>query len=142
MDAWNSSEAPFGSLRNNHRIGRFTSSRHVYTVYAILQEHEVSTYINRWPYFPSALCLVIVAPSYFAPTPHPSSFVAHAFRLSFFLDYIVMDRLPMELATNIAGHIAEQSYAPMDDLASLRATYSFMRRVCDTAEVGRRIPLH
>ena len=47
-----------------------------------------------------------------------------------------MDQLPMELAMDIAGHIAEQSYAPMDDLASLRATYSFMRMVCSTVEVG------
>ena len=30
----------------------------------------------------------------------------------------------------------------MDDLASLWSTYSFMRKVCSTAEVGRRIPLH
>ena len=29
----------------------------------------------------------------------------------------------------------------MDDLASLWATNSFMRRVCGTAEVGRCIPL-
>ena len=29
----------------------------------------------------------------------------------------------------------------MDDLASLRATYSDMRKVCGIAEVGRRIPL-
>ena len=47
----------------------------------------------------------------------------------------------MELAMDIAGHIVEQSYAPMDDLASLWATCSFMRRVCGTAEVVRRIPL-
>jgi hypothetical protein len=36
MDTWNSSEAPFGSSRKNHRIGRFTSPRHVYTVYTTL----------------------------------------------------------------------------------------------------------
>ena len=48
----------------------------------------------------------------------------------------------MELTTNIIGRIAKQSYALMDDLANLWATYSFMRRVCGTAEVGRRIPLH
>ena len=52
-----------------------------------------------------------------------------------------MDRLPMELAADITGRVAEQSYAPMDDLASLRPTCLFMRRVCGTAEVGRRIPL-
>jgi hypothetical protein len=52
-----------------------------------------------------------------------------------------MDWLLIELATDIASHVAEQSYAPMDDLASLRATCSFMRRVCATAKVGRRIPL-
>jgi hypothetical protein len=38
-----------------------------------------------------------------------------------------MDWLPMELAT--------------DDLASLWATCSFMRRVCDIAEVSQHIPL-
>ena len=54
----------------------------------------------------------------------------------------MMDWLPMELAVDIVGHVAEQSYAPMDDLASLQATCSFTRRVCGTAEVGRCIPLH
>jgi hypothetical protein len=29
----------------------------------------------------------------------------------------------------------------MDDLASLRATYSDMRKVCGTTEVDRHIPL-
>ena len=140
-DAWNSSEAPFGSSRKNHRIGRFTSSRHVYTVYAILQEHGVSAYINRRPYFPNTLFLVVVTPSYFAPVPHLSSFVVRALRLCFFLGYVMMDRLPMELAVDIAGRIVEQSYAPMDELASLWATYTFMRSVCGTAEYGRRIPL-
>ena len=53
----------------------------------------------------------------------------------------MMDWFLMELAADIAGRIAKQSYAPMDDLASLRATCSFMRRVCGTAEVGRCIPL-
>ena len=43
---------------------------------------------------------------------------------------------------DIAGHVAEQSYAPMDDLAILQATCSFMHRVCGTAEVDRCIPLH
>ena len=52
-----------------------------------------------------------------------------------------MDWLSMEVAEDIAGHVAKQSNAPMDDLASLRATYLDMRRVCGTAEVGRRIPL-
>ena len=47
----------------------------------------------------------------------------------------------MELATYIAGRIAEQSYAPMDDLASLWATCLFMHRVCCTAEVDRHLPL-
>ena len=53
----------------------------------------------------------------------------------------MMDRLSVDLAADIAGCIIEQSYAPMDDLASLRATCSDMRKVCGTAEVGRRIPL-
>jgi hypothetical protein len=52
--------------------------RHIYTVYAILQERGVSACINRWPYFPSALCLVVVAPSYSALTPHPSLFIVCA----------------------------------------------------------------
>ena len=80
-------------------------------------------------------------PSYSALMPHPSSFITLALRLCFFLGYVVMDRLPMELAVDIAGCIAEQSYAPMDDLASLWATCLFMRRVCGTAEVSRHIPL-
>jgi hypothetical protein len=73
--------------------------------------------------------------------PHLLLFVACVLRLCFFLGYVVMDRLPMELAAGITGHIVEQSYAPMDDLASLWATCSFMHRVCDTAKVGWRIPL-
>jgi hypothetical protein len=73
---------------------------------------------------------------------HPSSFVACALCLSFFLSYIMMDWLPTEVAEDIAGCVAEQSYAPMDDLASLRATCLDMRRVCGTAEVGQHIPLH
>jgi len=47
----------------------------------------------------------------------------------------------MELAADITGRITEQSYAPMDNLASLWETCSAMRRVCGTAEVGQRIPL-
>jgi hypothetical protein len=73
--------------------------------------------------------------------PHSSSFVTHLLRLCFFLGYIMMDRLLMELATDIVSRITEQSHAPMDDLASLWATWSFMRRVCCTAEVGRHMPL-
>jgi hypothetical protein len=109
----------FGSSRKNHHIGRFTCPRHVYTAYVILQERGVSTYINCQPYFPSAPCLIVVAHSYSAPTPHLLLFVVRALLLCFFLGYAVMDRLPMELATNITSRIVEQSYAPMDDLASL-----------------------
>jgi hypothetical protein len=53
----------------------------------------------------------------------------------------MMDRLLMELSMEITGRITEQSYAPMDNLASLWATYTFMRRLCGTAEVDRHIPL-
>jgi len=53
----------------------------------------------------------------------------------------MMDQLLMELATDITSRIVEL-YAPMDDLASLRATYSFINRVRGTTKVGRRIPLH
>ena len=77
---------------------------------------------NCWPYFSSVLCLIVVTPSYSAPTPQLSSFIVRALQLCFILGYIVMDQLPMELAMDIAGHITEQSYAPMDNLASLRAT--------------------
>ena len=47
----------------------------------------------------------------------------------------------MELAADISGHVTEQSYAPMDDIASLRATCSDMCRVYGTAKVSRCIPL-
>ena len=87
-------------------------------------------------YFPNAFCLIIVAPSYSALMPHPSSFIVRALRFYFFLGYVMMDRLPMELAMDIAGHITKQSFAPMDGLASLWATCSFMHRVCGTIEVG------
>ena len=75
--------------------------------YAILQERGVSASINRQPYFPSAHCLVVVAPSYSAPMLHPSSFLMHALRLCFFLGYVMMDWLLMELATDIIGHVAK-----------------------------------
>jgi hypothetical protein len=52
-----------------------------------------------------------------------------------------MDQLLMELATDIAGRIAELSHALKDDIASLQATCSFMRRVCGSTEVGWRIAL-
>ena len=103
--------------------------------------HGVSTYINCWPFFPSPLRLIIVTPSYSAPTLHPLSFIARVLRLWFFLGYVMMDWLLKELATDIASRIAEQSYAPMDDLASLRASCSFMRRVCGTTKVSKCIPL-
>jgi hypothetical protein len=67
---------------------------------------------------------------------HLLSFIARVLRLYFFLGYVVMDRLPTELAVDIIGRITEQSYAPMDNLASLWATCSDMCRVCGTTEVG------
>jgi hypothetical protein len=39
--------------------------------------------------------------------PHPSSFIARALQLCFFLGYIMIDRLLMVLAMDIAGRIAE-----------------------------------
>ena len=73
---------------------------------------------------------------------HPSSFIMRTLRLCFFLGYIMMDWLPTKVAKGIAGHIAKQSYAPMDDLGSLQATCSNMRRVCGTTKVAQLIPLH
>jgi hypothetical protein len=52
-----------------------------------------------------------------------------------------MDQLPMELATDIVGRIAELSHALKDYIASLQATCSFMRMVCGGTEVGWRIAL-
>jgi hypothetical protein len=43
------------------------------------------------------------------------------------------------LAIEIADHLAATSKWPMDDLCSLRATCSFMRRICGDPAIGRRV---
>ena len=52
-----------------------------------------------------------------------------------------MDKLPTEVAIEIASRIAKAATDPMEDLGSLWATCSQMRRVRDDAIVGWSIPL-
>jgi hypothetical protein len=52
-----------------------------------------------------------------------------------------MEKLSMDMAVEIASHIATIVADPMEDLGSLRATCSQMRRVCGDAVVGQSIPL-
>ena len=47
-----------------------------------------------------------------------------------------MQDLPMEVAVQIAGHLAAMSVSPMDDLRSLRATCRFLRGVTSDCAVG------
>ena len=47
----------------------------------------------------------------------------------------------MELATEVASHVAKATADPMEDLGSLWATCSHMRRACGTVYVGQSIPL-
>ena len=49
--------------------------------------------------------------------------------------------LPEEVVIVIVGHLAATSERPLDDLRSLRATCSFMRRICSGGHVGRRLRL-
>ena len=52
-----------------------------------------------------------------------------------------MEKLPKDMAVEIASHIAAAAADPMEDLGSLWATFSQMCRVCGDAIVGRSIPL-
>ena len=47
----------------------------------------------------------------------------------------------MDVAVEIASRIAVATADPTEDLGSLRASYSQMRRVCGYVVVGRSIPL-
>jgi hypothetical protein len=47
-----------------------------------------------------------------------------------------MEKLPMVVDVNIASRTATVAADPMEDLGSLRATYSQMRRVCSDARSG------
>jgi hypothetical protein len=49
--------------------------------------------------------------------------------------------LPTELQIVIVGHLAATSEQPMDDLRSLWATCSSMRRICGDPAVDRRVAL-
>ena len=52
-----------------------------------------------------------------------------------------MEKLPTDMAIEIASRVAAAAADPMEDLGSLWATYSQMRRVCGDAVVGWSIPL-
>ena len=49
--------------------------------------------------------------------------------------------LPDELAIEITGHLAATSERPMDDLHSLRVTYSSMHRICGNPAISQRVAL-
>ena len=49
--------------------------------------------------------------------------------------------LPTDMQIHIAGHLAATSDHPMDDLWSLRATYSSMCRICGDPSIGQRLAL-
>ena len=49
--------------------------------------------------------------------------------------------LPTDVQIEIAGHLATTSDWPMDDLYSLWATCSSMRRICGNPAIGRRMVL-
>ena len=53
-----------------------------------------------------------------------------------------MEKLPKDMAVEIASRVATATADPMEDLGSLRATCSQMCRVYDDTVVGRSIPLH
>ena len=53
----------------------------------------------------------------------------------------VLEKLPMDVAIEIASHITAAAVDPMEDLGSLWVTCSQMRRVCGDAVVGQSIPL-
>jgi hypothetical protein len=52
-----------------------------------------------------------------------------------------MEKLPTDVVVKIASRTAMVAADPMEDLGSLRATCSQMRRVCGDAVVGQSIPL-
>jgi hypothetical protein len=52
-----------------------------------------------------------------------------------------MEKLLTDMAIEIASRITAAAADLMEDLRSLRATCSQMRRVCDDAVVGWSIPL-
>uniref|UniRef100_K3ZE65 F-box domain-containing protein n=1 Tax=Setaria italica TaxID=4555 RepID=K3ZE65_SETIT len=52
-----------------------------------------------------------------------------------------LEDLPMELVTEIAGHVAATSFQPMDDLGRLRATCRVMHHACGNPSVGRHVAL-
>ena len=52
-----------------------------------------------------------------------------------------MEKLPIDVAIEIASRVAAATADPMEDLGNLWATSSQMRRVCGDAVVGRSIPL-
>ena len=49
--------------------------------------------------------------------------------------------LPNELAIEITSHLIVTSEQPMDDLHSLRATCSSMRRFCGNLVIGEHVTL-
>ena len=52
-----------------------------------------------------------------------------------------MEKLPKDMTIEIASRVAVATMDLLEDLASLRATYSQMRRVCGDAVAGWSIPL-
>ena len=52
-----------------------------------------------------------------------------------------MEKLPKDMAVEIASRVAAAAVDPMKDLGSLWATCSQMRKVCSDAVVGQSIPL-
>ena len=52
-----------------------------------------------------------------------------------------MEKLPQELAAEVASRVAKAVVDPMENLDSLRASCSQMQRACDDAYVGWSIPL-
>ena len=52
-----------------------------------------------------------------------------------------MEKLPTDMAIEIASRVAAAAADPMEDLGSIWATCSQMRRVCGDVVVGQSIPL-
>ena len=52
-----------------------------------------------------------------------------------------MEKLPTELATEVASCVAKAATDPMEDLTSLQASCSQMQRECGDTYVGQSIPL-
>jgi hypothetical protein len=52
-----------------------------------------------------------------------------------------MEKLSTDMTVEIASGVAVVVANPIEDLGSLWATYSQMRRVCGDTVVGRSIPL-